>query len=310
LLDVPHGRRRGAHQSEEAWLRSAIDLIDLICRVTGRADLSETSVLDVGCGTKISKALLERDLAIERYVGVDVSAPVIEFLQSNVHDDRFTYHHIDVQNDLYNRDGQPLAERSALPVGDERFDVVWLFSVFTHLTPADFRAMLLLLRRHIADDGWLVFSLFVNEATQSGSTPVDWRLGRAAHSRRAVMARQIDRLGEEHGQAWLEERMRAWLDSLDDEERAAAEVRLLEASQQPSAEVEPVPHAFIDESLELRTSGEAPDFVDLLPHKPLMQVLYSRRHAYELLEGTGWEVVSLNPPEPPYIQHYFVCRPG
>jgi SAM-dependent methyltransferase len=310
LLDVPHGLRRSAHRSEDAWLRSAIDLIELICRVTGRVDLSETSVLDVGCGTKITKALLEQDLPIARYVGVDVSAPVIDFLQANVHDDRFSYHHIDVQNDLYNPDGLPLVDRSELPVADERFDVIWLFSVFTHLAPTDFRAMLLLLRKYVVADGWLVFSVFVNEATQSGIGPVDWRLQQAAGGRRAAMAHEFSRLGEERGQAWLEDRLRTWLDTLDDEQRRAAEARFLEAAQGPKPDTEPPAHAFIDESLELRTSGEPPDFVDLLPHKPLMEPLYSRRHAYELLDGTGWEVVALNPPEAPYIQHYFVCRPS
>ena len=28
----------------------------------------------------------------------------------------------------------------------------------------------------------------------------------------------------------------------------------------------------------------------------------------ELVEGTGWEIVALNPPIP-FVQHHMVCRP-
>ena len=56
--------------------------------------------------------------------------------------------------------------------------------------------------------------------------------------------------------------------------------------------------AFIDGNGRVRDEGEVPDFVDLIPDKPLLQALYSRRHAFELIEGTGWRVESLNPPSP------------
>jgi hypothetical protein len=38
------------------------------------------------------------------------------------------------------------------------------------------------------------------------------------------------------------------------------------------------------------------------------EALAAKDRALELVEGTGWEIVSLNPPEP-YIQHYLICRP-
>jgi hypothetical protein len=36
--------------------------------------------------------------------------------------------------------------------------------------------------------------------------------------------------------------------------------------------------------------------------------VYSERYARELIEGTGWRVETLSPPEP-FIQHHFVCAP-
>jgi hypothetical protein len=49
-------------------------------------------------------------------------------------------------------------------------------------------------------------------------------------------------------------------------------------------------------------------FKDLDPSRPLLWAVYSERYARELIEGTGWEVVSLWPPDE-YIQHHFVCAP-
>lgn len=93
------------------------------------------------------KALLDDSWPIGRYVGVDVSSDVIQWLQSNVADPRFEFHHLGARNDLYNPVGPPLAEIERLPVGDREFDLISLFSVFTHLDPSDFLAMLRLCGR-------------------------------------------------------------------------------------------------------------------------------------------------------------------
>ena len=51
-----------------------------------------------------------------------------------------------------------------------------------------------------------------------------------------------------------------------------------------------------------------PDFKDMVPNQPLKAAVYSRKHALELVESTGWEVESLNEPAEE-IQHYMVCKP-
>jgi len=162
-LDVPRELHRGRHRSDEEWLASGIALLDLLARSFELDDLSTTSLLDVGCGTKFTKVILETGIPIGRYVGVDISAEVISFLAANVDDPRFAFHHLDAHNELYNPDGQPLDSFGELPVRGERFDLISLFSVFTHLAPHDYRTMLELLRPHVADGGGLLFSLFVDE---------------------------------------------------------------------------------------------------------------------------------------------------
>jgi hypothetical protein len=47
---------------------------------------------------------------------------------------------------------------------------------------------------------------------------------------------------------------------------------------------------------------------DLDPSRPLLWALYSEAYARELIEGTGWQVATLSPPDR-YIQHHFVCTP-
>jgi SAM-dependent methyltransferase len=149
----------------EERLESGLFQVDLLCRTIGREDLSEVDVLDVGCGTLLVKTLQERSLPIGHYTGVDADPAVIDWLRANVSDPRFEFHHIDAYNAVYNPQGKPLESFDLLPVEPERrFDLVSLFSVFTHLAPNDYAAMLRLLRHHVREDGTLLFSLFVIDA--------------------------------------------------------------------------------------------------------------------------------------------------
>jgi SAM-dependent methyltransferase len=161
-------------RGNEAWEReSALWLLERMCERIGRGDLGDTEVLDMGCGVKFTKALLNEGLPIKRYVGIDVYREMIEHLDGDVDDPRFEYFHVDVKNDLYNPSGEPLTEEFRLPLSDQRFDLICLFSVFTHLPPDDYRAMLKVLRRHVRPDGRLFFTLYVNERTAGGHGLVD-----------------------------------------------------------------------------------------------------------------------------------------
>jgi SAM-dependent methyltransferase len=163
-LPVPRLLERAAYADREEWLESSRFTVDLLARVVGRDDLSEIELLDIGCGTKVVKRLLDDSLPIGHYTGIDVSSDVIDWLKANVSDPRFEFHHFDAHNDLYNPQGTPLAGFDLLPTGPARYDLISLFSVFTHLAPDDFVAMLRLLRRHIKPEGTLLFSLYLAEA--------------------------------------------------------------------------------------------------------------------------------------------------
>jgi SAM-dependent methyltransferase len=217
-----------------------------------RRDLDGVEILDVGCGTKIVKTLLDNALPVGRYVGVDVSDAVVDWLNANVSDHRFEFHHLDARNDLYNPTGMPLGEFQQLPVGENHFDLICLFSVFTHLAPDDYVAMLRLLRRHAKEDARLLFSLFITDPAQ----PSGW-------------------------------------------------ARALEAGL---ASDDPAVVEQVKSALARGMAAKQRGFLDEVPDKPLMRAGYDRDLALELIEGTGWEIMSVNPPER-HIQHYIVCHP-
>jgi SAM-dependent methyltransferase len=251
-LPVPPELQRGAHADRREWAESGVFAVDLLARVVERDDLADIEILDIGCGTKIVKTLLDQARPVGRYVGIDVSPMIIDWLEANAHDPRFEFHRFDAHNDLYNPTGVAISEFDELPVGPDPFDLICLFSVFTHLAPDDFVAMLRLTRRHVKTDGRLVFSLFLNDPDHP--SPVA----------RAVAAK---------------------LESDDPVVVAAA-------------------RAAVAEALAAKDRG----FLDEVPETPLLRARYDKDRALELVEGTGWEVVSLHPPER-HIQHYLICRP-
>jgi SAM-dependent methyltransferase len=244
-LHVPLKFRRGARKlEEEESIDSAVSLIRRMCATVGIEDLRDTELLDFGCGVKFTQAILNRSLPVKRYVGVDVYREMIEFLVANVHDPRFEYRHIDAHNALYNPEGQPLVD-APVPLDGRSFDLICLFSVFTHLAPGDYRTMLELLRPHVREDGRLFYTLYINERTEGGHGLID-----------------------------------TWIRGLSSETKAS-----------------------------LRgAGGERPPFCDLDPRRPLLHAVYTEEYARELLEGTGWRVLSLSPPDV-HIQHHIVCAP-
>jgi len=163
-FDVPERFRRGAlTKNQKASVDSAVDMIAAVARELGVDDLSGTSILDIGCGVKFTQAFYGRKVPVKRYHGVDVDPGLIEFLSSNVKDDRLSYKHIDIYNARYHKTGQPLSVETDIGVRDETFDLVSLFSVFTHLAPPDYRTMLELARRYILPTGTFIFTTFIDE---------------------------------------------------------------------------------------------------------------------------------------------------
>ncbi len=262
-LVVPDELCRNRVHDPEAVVNAAVWLIGHMCDHIGARDLGGLDVLDVGCGVRFTQAFLNRGVPIKHYVGVDVSRPVIDFLRSNVADPRFEFFHLDARNELYNPAGQALSEMTVPEIEGRQFDLICLFSVFTHLAPTDYVAMLNLLRRFVRPDGRLFYTLFVNEQTDGGHGHVDkW-------SRAIALSNDP---------------------SMTEAVASDANIRNAVAAQ-------------------IATGSEPPEFRDAVPSKPLLVALYSRRHAIELIDGTGWDLLGVFPPDV-HLQHHIVCAPS
>ncbi len=174
IIHVPEAFRRGGKkENEDESVASGFGLLQLMCRKFGIADFSGKDLLDMGCGNKFTQAILGGGLPINRYVGIDIHPGLIEFLQANITDSRFTFYTSNTRNAMYNPEGEPLSDKTRLPLDEASFDYICLFSVFTHLAPHDYVLMLKLLRRYIKPAGKIFFSLIVNELTAGGRGFID-----------------------------------------------------------------------------------------------------------------------------------------
>jgi Methyltransferase domain len=126
-------------------------------------NFSNRKLYDFGCGVRFARTIANLDLDFDRYVGVDVNATAIRWLQEHLSEPKFRFAHIDGQNLLYNPRGKPLAEHHELPLADERFDAVSMFSVITHQAPSDAAQIFSLIRRSIVTKH-LYFTAFIDDS--------------------------------------------------------------------------------------------------------------------------------------------------
>jgi SAM-dependent methyltransferase len=163
--DVPERFRRGAQTKDQrGTVNGAVRLLKRLAAAIGKPDLAKQSILDIGCGTRFAQAFYGRGVPVGRYHGVDVDKALIDFLQEHVRDERLSFKFIDVYNERYHKGGARLSTETDIGAAGRLFDVICLFSVFTHMVPDDVRAMLALLRRYVKADGHLVFTAFIDDS--------------------------------------------------------------------------------------------------------------------------------------------------
>lgn len=96
----------------------------------------EHKILDIGCGCgRIAIHFLNYLNEQGQYTGVDNHKELIGYCKDNISEKRgnFQFHHIDVFNGIYNKDGSLKAQEVSLPAENESVDIVIMWSVFTHM---------------------------------------------------------------------------------------------------------------------------------------------------------------------------------
>lgn len=163
LLPPPSLRLGGKHfRDDAAFVESGRHDVRKIASALGAN--ASSSILDLGCGVgRLPIGLLAEFGGLTDYVGADVNGVSVEWckkhLEANYSNVRFT--HLDVANARYNKRGRPIDDSFQLPWVSERFDIIFLYSVFSHMQSDDLRAYLREFRRLLRPGGGVFLTAFV-----------------------------------------------------------------------------------------------------------------------------------------------------
>lgn len=139
---------------------------------------ASASVLDVGCGVgRLPIGMLAEWGSPRDYVGVDVNRVSIEWCVRNLEarHPELRFVHLDVANERYNRGGRPIDDSFRLPFEADRFDAIFLYSVFSHMESDDVRTYLGEFRRLLRPGGGVLLTAFVEEGVPaSEANPRDY----------------------------------------------------------------------------------------------------------------------------------------
>jgi SAM-dependent methyltransferase len=144
-----------------AFRALSLDSFRVLLHLTNLA--SDSRVLDVGCGLGRVAMPLTRYLVDGTYDGVDIMADVVEDSRNRISTrfPNFRFHHVDVYSGRYNKNANAQAQKLSFDFPDEEFDVVFLFSVFSHMFPDDVRAYLKEFHRLLRPGGMVLATFFL-----------------------------------------------------------------------------------------------------------------------------------------------------
>lgn len=148
--------------SPGVYKRGGEEFLGLLSDLAGL--LPAHSVLEIGCGMGRGAVALAGYLdATAKYYGLDVLREAVEFCTRNISRryPNFIFRHIDVENGMYNPGGRNRAGSFRLPLSSASIDLVFLWSVFTHMRPPDIAAYLQEISRILKPGATLVASCFL-----------------------------------------------------------------------------------------------------------------------------------------------------
>jgi SAM-dependent methyltransferase len=136
-------------------------------------------LLEVGCGPgRLPIGILRRRAAMRSYCGVDVNGAAVGWCQRHIESAHpaFQFFHLDLQNARYNPAGARIGAGFRLPFESRSFDVIYLYSVFSHMGEEDVERYLAEFRRLLAPGGRVFLTLFVEEGVPPVTVnPPDYR---------------------------------------------------------------------------------------------------------------------------------------
>lgn len=180
LILPPQGNRLcgGEFQSDEYFIqaaqRDASRLVDH-CGLTKASHL-----LDIGCGPgRLPIGILSHVGEIAAYRGVDVDSKSVQWCQEHisVQHPSFQFIRVDVKNERYNPAGEETAAEFRFPFPDGEFNIIYLYSVFSHMVTEDIRSYLKEFERLLAPHGKIFLTAFIEDGVPDISiNPENYRM--------------------------------------------------------------------------------------------------------------------------------------
>jgi SAM-dependent methyltransferase len=177
---LPPGRFRmgGAHfKDDRAFVRTAVRDVQRLENLAGLQ--KDSALLDWGCGAgRLAVGIREHFGRIRDYHGVDIQPDVLGWAEKNLTAPGFRFTLIDVANERYNPDGS--AERT-LAAAPDSVDVLYAYSVFSHMNDVDTPAYLRLITQALSPGGHAFITCFVEECVPrweenpAGYGPLEWK---------------------------------------------------------------------------------------------------------------------------------------
>lgn len=166
-------------QDDRFYLESARKEAD---RLVENLGLSKTSsLLDVGSGPgRLAIGVIQRVGEVEKFRGVDVAEESVRWGQHYITSEHpnFQFVHIDVENRRYNPGGTGKDSAFRFPFEDDEFDIITLYSVFTHMLTDGVRSYLEDFRRILRPDGRVYLTAFLEDGVPDVEENPQGYLGR------------------------------------------------------------------------------------------------------------------------------------
>src|SRR5262249_22818485 len=119
------------YDEDEFFMKSAVSLAHEL--VNAGEITNQTRIVDVGCGVGRLAIGLILDGHQPKYLGIDSHDRFIWWCKRYIQREHpsFRFQHLNVENERYNRGGEPITETFCLPVSNGYADVVHFWGVLT-----------------------------------------------------------------------------------------------------------------------------------------------------------------------------------
>ena len=172
-------RAGGKHfEDDKDFVRAAVRDVKRLQRTSGLT--LNSRVLDWGCGAgRLAIGIREYfpEGRIKHYQGVDVQENKIAWAKNNLKAPGFDFTYINASNARYNPSGEKMR---TLALGANSVDIVYAYSVFSHMTEEDTAIYLKLIKNVLIDAGKAFITCFVEDnvpdwsENPGGYGPLQW----------------------------------------------------------------------------------------------------------------------------------------